>query len=271
MSSTDLKATVRRAYGKIASDAVTPDCGGSCGPDQTSARIGYSQEELTSIPDGADLGLGCGNPLAQASLREGDVVLDLGSGAGIDCFLAAQAVGASGHVIGVDMTPEMLDRANANAASSGYTNVEFRHGDLEALPVDDDSVDLVISNCVINLVPNRTQVYREALRVLKPGGRICVSDTIQTVALPDSLLNTEVAKAGCISAVVTKEAYLASLSDAGFKDVQIEGEAPYPSDLGFEERLIEGLRDEQGVPEEAVRAAARSLVSIVVTAAKPGA
>ena len=269
MSDTDLKATVRSAYGKIALDAAAC-CGDDCGADEASARIGYSQSELASLPDGANLGLGCGNPVALASLREGDVVLDLGSGAGIDCFLAAQAVGPSGSVIGVDMTPEMLDRANANAVASGYANVEFRLGDLESLPVDDNSVDLVISNCVINLVPDRTQVYREALRVLKPGGRVSVSDTIQTVALPDALLDKEVAKAGCISAVVTKESYLASLSEAGFAEVRIDSEAPYPPDLGFEERLIEGLRDEQGVPEEAVRAAARSLVSIMVTAVKPG-
>ena len=269
MSDTDLKATVRSAYGKIALDAAAC-CGDGCGADEASARIGYSQAELASLPDGANLGLGCGNPVALASLREGDVVLDLGSGAGIDCFLAAQAVGPSGRVIGVDMTPEMLDRANANAAAGGYANIEFRRGDLESLPVDDDSVDLVISNCVINLVPDRTQVYREALRVLKPGGRVSVSDTIQTVALPDALLDTEVAKAGYISAVVTKESYLASLSEVGFAEVRIDSETPYPPDLGFEERLIEGLRDEQGVPEEAVRAAARSLVSIMVTAVKPG-
>ena len=270
MSDTDLKATVRSAYGRIALDAAACCDDDGCGADEASARIGYSQAELASLPDGANLGLGCGNPVALASLREGDVVLDLGSGAGIDCFLAAQAVGPAGRVIGVDMTPEMLDRANANAAAGGYANVEFRRGDLESLPVDDNSVDLVISNCVINLVPDRTQVYREALRVLKPGGRVSVSDTIQTVALPDALLNTEVAKAGCISAVVTKEAYVASLSEAGFAEVRIDSETPYPPDLGFEERLIEGLRDEQGVPEEAVRAAARSLVSIMLTAIKPG-
>ena len=269
MSDSDLKATVRRAYGKIALDAAAPCCSAGSGPDEVSARIGYSQDELASLPEGANLGLGCGNPLALASLRDGDVVLDLGSGAGIDCFLAAQAVGPSGRVIGVDMAPEMLDRATANAALGGYANVEFRLGELESLPVDDDSVDLVISNCVINLVPDRTQVYREALRVLRSGGRISVSDTIQTVALPAALLDTEAAKAACISAVVTKEAYLASLTEAGFVEVRIESETPYPCDIGFEERLIEGLRDEQGIPEEAVRAAARSLVSIMVTAVKP--
>ncbi len=270
MSSADLKATLRRAYGKIALDAESSCCGDGCGTVQVSERIGYSQDELADLPDGADLGLGCGNPLALASLREGNAVLDLGSGAGIDCFLAAQSVGPSGCVIGVDFSPEMIDRARANAASAGYSNVEFRLGDLESLPVDDNSVDLVISNCVIALVPNRTQVYREALRVLKPGGRVSVSDMIQTVPLPDSLLDTEAAKAGCLSAVVTTESYLASLSEAGFAQVRIDSEIPYPCDLGLEERLIEGLRDEQAVPEEAVRAAARSLVSIAVTAVKPG-
>ena len=270
MSSADLKTTVRRAYGKIALDADASCCNGGCGTDQVSERIGYSQEDLASLPDGADMGLGCGNPVALASLREGDAVLDLGSGAGIDCFLAAQAVGPSGRVVGVDLSPEMIDRARANAASAGYANVEFRLGDLESLPVDDNSMDLVISNCVINLVPSRTQVYREALRVLKPGGRVSVSDMVQTVPLPDALLDTETAKVGCISAVVTTESYLASLSEAGFDEVRIESEIPYPPDLGLEERLIEGLRDEQGIPEEAVRAAARSLVSIAVTAVKPG-
>ncbi len=269
MSSADLKATVRRAYGKIASDADASCCNCGCGTAQISERIGYSQEELASLPGGADLGLGCGNPVALASLQEGDAVLDLGSGAGIDCFLAAQAVGPSGRVIGVDFSPEMIDRARTNAASVGYSNVEFRHGDLESLPVDDDSMDLVISNCVITLVPNRTQVYREALRVLKPAGRLSVSDMIQTVPLPDSLLETEAAKVGCISAVVTIDSYMDSLREAGFAEVRIENEVTYPPDLGLEERLIEGLRDEQGVPEEAVRDAARSLVSIAVTAVKP--
>ena len=269
MGNADLEATVRRAYGKIASDADASSRSGECGPAQTSERIGYSREELASLPEGADLGLGCGNPVALASLRGGEVVLDLGSGAGIDCFLAAQAVGPSGRVIGIDLAPEMIDRARANAASSGYANVEFRLGDLESLPVDENSVDLVISNCVITLVPNRTQVYREALRVLKSGGRVSVSDMIQTIPLPDALLDTEAAKIGCISAVVTKESYLASLTEAGFEEVRVESKVPYPPDLGLEERLIEGLREEQGVPEEAVRSAARSLVSIAVTAVKP--
>ncbi|MDA1036689.1 MAG: arsenite methyltransferase [Chloroflexi bacterium] len=273
MSEQDLKSTVRTAYRKIAletADACSVGCclpGGT--PDGTAKLVGYTDEQLASLPEGANLGLGCGNPLAIASIKEGDVVLDLGSGAGIDCFLAAQQVGASGHVIGVDMTQEMLDRANRNKETIGLTNVEFRFGELEALPVDDDSADLVISNCVINLVPDRDKVYRETLRVLKPGGRISVSDTIQTMELPQALLDSEVAKAACISASVTKDVYLASLTDAGFVNVQIESEVPYPKDLGFEQSLLEGLRDEHGIPEEVIREAARSMVSIMVTAERP--
>lgn len=276
MADQNLKSTVRNAYGKIAREAVDGCCGpdGCCSPaagvaSSASKRIGYSDEELAALPEGADLGLGCGNPLALASIRPGDVVLDLGSGAGIDCFLAAQQAGPEGHVIGVDMTPEMLERARRNAGAGGYGNVEFRLGEIEALPVADDAVDLVISNCVINLVPDRSRVYREALRVLRPGGRLSISDTIQTMALPDALLDTEVAKAACISAVATVDGYLETLRDAGFVDVRVEQETPYPADLGFEERLLEGLRDDQGVPEGVVRAAARSMVSLVVTAAKP--
>ena len=271
MSDQDLKSTVRTAYGKIALELVDACCVGCCAPgdaDNTAKVIGYTDEQLAALPEGANLGLGCGNPLALASIKEGDVVVDLGSGAGIDCFLAAQQVGTSGLVIGVDMTPEMLERANRNKDAVGATNVEFRKGELEALPVDNDSVDLVISNCVINLVPDRDKVYSEVMRVLKPGGRVSVSDTIQTMELPQALLDSEVAKAACISASVTKDVYLASLTDAGFVDVRIVSEVAYPTDLGFEQALLEGLRDEQGIPEDVIRAAAGSMVSIAVTATK---
>ena len=272
MSKPDLKQTVRTAYKKIALGLPNSRYSGDCAPegiDHTAHAIGYTGTQLATLPGGANLGLGCGNPLSLASIKKGDVVLDLGSGAGIDCFLAAQYVGESGLVIGVDMTHEMLELANRNKASAGITNVEFREGDIEALPVDDDSVNLVISNCVINLVPNRNKVYREALRVLKSGGCISVSDTLQTLELPQSLLDSEVAKAACISATVTKDLYLASLYDAGFIDVRVESEIAYPAELGFEQSLLEGLRDEQGIPEDIIRAAARSLISIAITAAKP--
>jgi arsenite methyltransferase len=274
MSEQDLKTTVRKAYGKIALDAVDSCCDSLCcagaSAEETSRRIGYTDNQIATVPEGANLGLGCGNPLALASVREGDVVLDLGSGAGFDCFLAAQRVGPAGRVIGVDMTPEMLTKARRNAEAGGYTNVEFRLGELEALPVADSSVDLAISNCVINLVPDRERVYLEALRVLRPGGRISVSDTIQTAELPEALLESEAAKAACLSAAVTKDDYIAAIEKAGFVNVRVEEETPYPADLAFEERLLEGLRDEQDIPEEAIRTAACSMMSIAVTGEKPG-
>ena len=270
MSEQDLKTTVRAAYAKIAlvsaGACYASDC---CIPGATALDLGYSEEQLAALPEGANMGLGCGNPVALASIQVGETVVDLGSGAGIDCFLAGVETGPTGHVIGVDMTPEMLERANRNKEATGAKNVEFRFGELEALPVDNGTVDLVISNCVVNLVPDRDQVYREVLRVLKPGGRVSVSDTIQTIALPQALLDTEAAKAACISAAVTKEVYLASLTDAGFVDVIIESEVPYPADLGFKQALLEGLRDDQGIPEEVIRAAAAAMVSIAVTARKP--
>ena len=269
MSEQELKTTVRTAYAKIALESADL-CGvaGCCMPGESALEIGYTEEQLAALPEGANMGLGCGNPLALASIKEGETVVDLGSGAGIDCFLAAQQVGATGHGIGEDMTPEMIARANRNKQATGATNVEFRLGEMEALPVEDSTVDLVISNCVINLVPDRDKVYQEALRVLKPGGRVSVSDTIQTMDLPQALLETEAAKAACISAAVTRDVYLESLTDAGFVDVTIESEVPYPANLGFEEALMEGLRDGHGIPEEVIKAAAASMVSIAVTATK---
>ena len=272
MSEQELKVTVRKAYAEIA--VTGGDCcgvswrGGPTAADAAKA-IGYTDEELARVPDGSNMGLGCGNPLVLASLIEGDVVLDLGSGGGFDCFLAAARVGSTGRAIGVDMTPEMLTLARRNAEQGGYDNVEFRLGELEALPVADATVDLVISNCVINLVPDRARVYAEAFRVLKPGGRIAVSDTIQTAELPQAFLDAEVAKVACISAAVTREDYLASIADAGFIDVSVEEQAAYPEDMGFESALAEGFEREQGIPMEVIQLAARSMVSMSVSARKP--
>jgi arsenite methyltransferase len=272
MSEQDLKTTVRRAYAEIAltgGDCCDGLCCGGATATYAAKAVGYSDEELARVPDGSNMGLGCGNPLALASLSEGDVVLDLGSGGGFDCFLAAARVGSTGRAIGVDMTPEMLTLARSNAEQAGYDNVEFRLGELEALPVADATVDLVISNCVINLVPDRASVYAEAFRVLKPGGRIVVSDTIQTAKLPQAFLDTEVAKAACISAEVTREDYLASITDAGFVDVSVDEQAAYPKELGFENALAEGLKSGHGIPTEVIQLAARSMVSMSVSARKP--
>ncbi len=196
-----------------------------CSPqDAASQAIGYSVEELGSIPEGANMGLGCGNPIALASLKEGEVVLDLGSGGGIDCFLAADAVGKTGSVIGVDMTPEMIEKARENTRKSGHENVEFRLGEIEHLPVADNSVDAVISNCVINLSPDKGQVFKEAYRTLKPSGRVMVSDIVLLKELPEHIKSSVEAYTGCIAGALRKEDYLTTIADAGFKNVVVESE-----------------------------------------------
>ncbi|MFC1998874.1 arsenite methyltransferase [Chloroflexota bacterium] len=239
MKDDDIRKAVREGYGRIASqsdsccgaDAQASSCCGpetSCGcgssADTFSKVMGYTDSELGAIPDGANLGLGCGNPTALASLKEGEVVLDLGSGAGIDCFLAARAVGQNGKVIGVDMTPAMLERARENAQKSDFDNVEFRLGEIEHMPVADNSVDVIISNCVINLSPDKKQVFSEAYRVLKPGGRIMVSDIVLLKELPDDIKDSIDAYVGCVAGADTKENYLATIESAGFKDVKTVGE-----------------------------------------------
>jgi SAM-dependent methyltransferase len=183
--------------------------------------VGYTEEELQSIPENSGMGLGCGNPTALASLSEGEVVVDLGAGGGIDCFLASNAVGKYGKVIGVDMTPDMVSAARANAQRGGYENVDFRLGEIEHLPVADSSADVVISNCVINLSPDKPQVFREAFRTLKPGGRVMVSDIVLCGELPEDIKASVAAYAGCVGGALPVEEYLAAITAAGFSDVEV--------------------------------------------------
>ena len=219
MDSSEKKEVIKKKYQEIATLGGSCCSGGGCCGDSSSVdlskSLGYSEADVQAVPD-ANLGLGCGNPTAFAELKPGDIVLDLGSGAGFDCFLAAQRVGSSGKVIGVDMTPEMVEKAQANARKYGYLNVEFRHGDIEALPVDDSSVDVIISNCVINLAPDKDKVFREAVRVLKPEGRMYVSDMVLLAELPEELKNDKDLLAGCVAGAVLKEEYLRLLKNAGF-------------------------------------------------------
>ncbi len=227
-TSDDVRKLVRDKYGEIARESTS-----CCGPTTRVGdmqKLGYSEAQSQDVPEGANLGLGCGNPLAHADVRVGETVLDLGSGAGIDAFLAAREVGPSGRVLGVDMTPDMIERARANARQIGADNVEFRLGEIEKLPVEPDSVDLIISNCVINLSPDKPQVFREAFRVLKPGGRICVSDLTLTAPLPEAVKQSVEAYVGCVAGASLKEDYLQYVRDAGFQDVEIAEETRYPVD-----------------------------------------
>ena len=232
MSTTgDIREVVREKYGAIAEQNPGQDsccgsgsgCGCGCGGDAkaTLAAIGYSEAQAERIPEGANLGLGCGNPLAHAALRPGETVLDLGSGAGIDAFLASPEVGLVGRVIGVDMTPSMLSRARENAERGGFRNVEFRLGEIENLPVTDASVDVIISNCVINLSPDKPRVFREAVRVLRPGGRMVVSDIVLTRPLPESVRRSVEAYVGCVAGASLEEDYLRMVREAGFEHVEV--------------------------------------------------
>jgi len=226
----EAKEWVKERYGAIAAGAQQGCCGAGaacCGnPAAIAAEsIGYRAEDLAAVPEGANLGLGCGNPIALAGIVPGETVLDLGSGAGFDAFLAAARVGPSGRVIGVDMTPEMVAQAQANAAKGDYANVEFRLGDIESMPVGDASIDLVISNCVLNLVPDKAKAFAEIARVLKPGGRVAVSDIVLDGPLPESLQGSEEGYCSCISGAVGREEYLAKLAAAGLRQVQVVSEA----------------------------------------------
>lgn len=225
----EIKNTVKKGYAEIAKTSA--GCGSSCcGSNLTvqkqSGEMGYSEEEMKQAPSGSNLGLGCGNPVAIASLNEGETVLDLGSGAGFDAFLASPKVGKTGKVIGVDMTDEMLEKARANAQKGGYANVEFRKGDIEELPVEDNSVDVIISNCVINLAPDKEKVFKEAYRVLKTGGRLMVSDVVLTKLLPEELKNDKELLVGCVSGAILKENYLNLMRKAGFSNIEIQKEMP---------------------------------------------
>jgi SAM-dependent methyltransferase len=257
-------AQVRERYGKIASGEIS-GCGCSCGANadlesEVAVGIGYAGDEITAVPEEANLGLGCGAPIAALAPAPGETVVDLGSGGGIDVFLAAPRVGATGHVIGIDMTPEMLERARATAAKHGFTNVEFRQGRLEALPIADGTVDAVTSNCVINLVPDKGQVFREVARVLKPGGRLVVSDIVLERPLPAEIANDLYAWVGCVAGAMLREDYFAALAAAGLGEIEVVRDVDYVGILAdkMPDELL-ALSERTGVPLESVRGVVRTM------------
>lgn len=276
MKPEEIKKAVKSSYAKVALENISccgtnrSCCGGADLAEDISRKVGYTQEELSAVPEGAKLGLGCGNPLALASLKEGETVLDLGSGAGFDCFIAASRVGGTGKVIGVDMTPEMVEKARQNARAGNYSNVEFRLGDIENLPVSQGEVDVVISNCVINLSPHKNKVFREAFRVLKPGGRLMVSDIVLLKELPEAIRLSVEAYVGCIAGAVLKGEYLAAVESAGFQKIQVLGEDLYPIDFMAADPTAQTISSDLGLSVEDAGHLSSSVASIKLSAVRPG-
>ena len=276
MKESEIRKKVREGYAEIAKGGgsccapVSSCCGGADLAQTISKSIGYSDEEIVSVPESANLGLGCGNPVALASLAEGETVLDLGSGAGFDCFLAANKVGKKGKVIGVDMTPEMIEKARGNARKGDYENVEFRLGEIENIPAADNSVDVVISNCVINLSPDKNKVFSDTFRVLKPGGRLMVSDIVLLKELPDFIKDSIEAYIGCISGAIMKDEYLKAIEEAGFHEVKIIGEANFPIDCIVNDPTAKAIIDKLNLSTGIIENFASAVISIKVQAIKPG-
>ncbi|MBK5092502.1 MAG: arsenite methyltransferase [Actinobacteria bacterium] len=275
MKEEKIKKAVREGYAEVAkteSTCYTPAgscCSGADLAQDISKHVGYTDEDLGAVPEGANLGLGCGNPVALASLKEGETVVDLGSGAGFDSFLASRQVGSKGRVIGVDMTPEMLDKARENAQKGGFENVEFRLGEIEHLPVADNSVDAIISNCVINLVPDKSAVFSDAFRVLKPGGRLMVSDIVLLKELPAVILESVTAYVGCLAGAMMKDAYIGAIESAGFTEVEITEEKHFPVKLMANDPTAKAVIENMDIPREKLNEVAEAAVSISVRALKP--
>ena len=233
-----------------------------------SKKIGYSEEQLKNVPEDANLGIGCGNPTALASIQKGETILDLGSGAGFDCFLASRETGETGKVIGVDITPEMVAQAQKNAQKGNYKNVEFKIGEIENLPIADNFIDLIISNCVINLSNQKEQVFKEAFRVAKPNGRMMISDIILLKDLPDYVKNSVEGHIACLAGAIKKEDYINAITKAGFTDIRIDKQASFPIELMLNDPIAEKIVRENNLTEKEISDIANSIASISISAKK---
>lgn len=273
MKDSNIKKLIKEGYAKVATTNSTCCISSSCcsGPnlaENISKNIGYKEEDIKTVPQGANLGLGCGNPLASASLKEGETALDLGSGAGFDCFLAANKIGNKGKVIGIDMTPEMVEKAKANAKKGGYSNVDFRLGEIENLPVEDNSIDIIMSNCVINLSPDKESVFKEAFRVLKPGGRLIISDLVLVRDLPKSVKESSEAYVGCLAGAIFKKDYLNAIKKAGFSNIKVVGETFYPVEAMANDATVKVANNNPVVSQDDLKEIEHSVASIKVSAEK---
>ena len=264
----EMREMVREGYTNLA-ERASSCCGGTLPhAAETARRLGYSEAELEAAPEGANLGLGCGNPTAIDSLRPGEVVVDLGSGAGFDAFLAARQVGPMGRVIGVDMTDAMLDKARENARKGGYANVEFRKGYIEQLPLENESVDVILSNCVINLSPEKDKVYRDAYRVLRPGGRLMVSDVVLERSLPSEILQSVGAYIGCVGGASVRGEYMQTIEKAGFREVRIERETGFGNVISLDDPLVCDAMDRFGLTTDQVKDLLGVVTSVHIFALK---
>lgn len=268
-----IKKIVREGYAKAVAQHASCCSAKSCCGNTDQARaisktVGYSDVEMEAVPEGANLGFGCGNPVAIASLKEGDVVLDLGSGAGFDAFLASPKVGRTGKVIGIDMTPEMVEKARVNAQKGNYRNVEFRLGEIEKLPIEDSSVDVIISNCVINLSPEKKRVFQEAYRVLKPSGRLMVSDLVLVKDLPEMIKESIEAYVGCLAGAIKKEEYLKFIKMAGFQDVKVVSQSNYPMEAMANDVTVQVVRSNQQISCQDIQDIEGAVASIKVSAVR---
>lgn len=276
MNNEQIQKNVKSGYADIVKrntkKSFLPNIFQCCDPKEIATdigkKIGYSEEELRNVPEDANLGIGCGNPIGLASIKKGETILDLGSGAGFDCFLASRETGETGKVIGVDITPEMVAQAKKNAEKGNYRNVEFKVGEIENLPIESDSIDLIISNCVINLSNQKNQVFKEAFRVSKSNGRIMISDIILLHDLPDYVKNSVEGHIACLAGAVRKEDYINAIASAGFSDISIDKEAPFPLELMLNDPIAKKIIEENNLTEKEIKDIANSIASISINAKK---